>query len=335
MTANVIRQRASVRPDRADAHGPSTDLVRVYLDEIGRIPLLTAEGEVELARRIEAGVYAAELLRRHGTGEAVIDSEDRRRLLAAVVDDGARAKSHMLEANLRLVVSVARKYSHRGMPFGDVVQEGNLGLVRAVEKFDYQKGFKFSTYATWWIRQAITRGLAEQSRMVRLPVHVHEEVGKLARIERDLLAQLDRQPTDEEIAAAAGMELERVVELRRVSRDVLSLDSPVGDDGDTSLGDLVVEDGGYDVTDAVGAQARNDDVRNAVAALPDREAAVLRLRFGLSDGRSRTLEEVGRELGLSRERVRHIEKQALGRLRAAAESDDEQPGDRSRLSLAS
>ena len=295
--------------------GVSADLVRVYLDEIGKTPLLNAIQEVELAKRIEAGVYAAHLLERADSGDTEAVAGRDRAALEEVAADGREAMEHMLRANLRLVVSVAKKHAHRGLPFLDVVQEGNLGLVRAVEKFDYAKGYKFSTYATWWIRQAISRGLAEQARTVRLPVHVHEEVNKLARVTRELSQKLEREATDEEIAEALGSDAARVAELRRVSRDVISLDAPVGDDGDSSFGDLVVDAEGAVVTDAVEHHALTEQLLAAVNELPTREALIVRMRFGLGDGTPRTLDEVGQLLGLTRERIRQLEKQALLSLR--------------------
>jgi RNA polymerase sigma factor (sigma-70 family) len=308
---------ATNEPDLDDVGpGVSADLVRVYLDDIGRTPLLTAAEEVELSKRIEAGVYAAELLR---TADSL--STERRAELDAVAADGRRAMDHMLRANLRLVVSVAKKHAHRGMPFLDVVQEGNLGLVRAVEKFDYARGYKFSTYATWWIRQAISRGLAEMARTVRLPVHVHEEVNKLARVTRELGQRLEREATDVEIAEALGSTVARVVELRQVSRDVVSLDAPIGDDGESSFGDLVVDVDATVVTDAVEQRAMAEQVLRAVDALPEREALILRMRFGLADGTPRTLDEIGRALGLTRERIRQLEKHALAELRDPRRAD--------------
>ncbi len=304
-------------PDLDDVGpGVSADLVRVYLDDIGRTPLLTAAEEVELAKRIEAGVYAARLL-------ATVDDLDdmRRSHLTAVAADGRAAMDHMLRANLRLVVSVAKKHAHRGMPFLDVVQEGNLGLVRAVEKFDYAKGYKFSTYATWWIRQAISRGLAEMARTVRLPVHVHEEVNKLARVTRELGQRLERDASDDEVAEALGISVGRVVELRQVSRDVISLDAPVGDDAESSFGDLVVDVDAAVVTDAVEQRALTEQLLRAVDALPERESIILRMRFGLTDGTPRTLDEIGRALGLTRERIRQLEKHALAELRKPRTAD--------------
>jgi RNA polymerase sigma factor (sigma-70 family) len=304
-------------PDLDDTSaGVSADLVRVYLDEIGRTALLTAIEEVELARRIEAGVYAAKLLADLEDPDAPAPATRRApEDLQRVVADGRAAMDHMLRANLRLVVSVAKKHAHRGLPLLDVVQEGNLGLVRAVEKFDYAKGFKFSTYATWWIRQAISRGLAEQARTVRLPVHVHEEVNKLSRVARELGQQLERTPTDVELAEALGSDVARVAELRRVSRDVISLDAPVGDDGDSSFGDLVVDSQGAVVTEAVEHRALNEQLLRAVEALPAREATIVKMRFGLGDGSPKTLDEIGKALGLTRERIRQLEKHALVTLR--------------------
>ncbi|NHC46227.1 sigma-70 family RNA polymerase sigma factor [Motilibacter aurantiacus] len=301
-----------------DLAAPTADLVRLYLDDIGRTPLLTAAEEVELSQRIEAGVYAEHLLK-----EAPSDLDaERRAQLEALVRDGLRAKDQMLRANLRLVVSVAKKHSHRGLPFLDVVQEGNLGLVRAVEKFDYRKGYKFSTYATWWIRQAIGRGLAEQARTIRLPVHVHEQIGKLTRALRELSSKLEREPTDEEIAEALGWDVADVVSLRRVGREAISLDTPVGDDMDTSVGELVVDTDAVTAVEAVEHRAMLRELHRAIATLPEREAAIVRLRYGLLDGRARTLDEIGRELGLTRERIRQLEKEALAKLRHPSATRD-------------
>ena len=300
--------------DDLDEVAPSADLVRVYLDAIGRTPLLTAAEEVELAQRIEAGVYATELLRRADADPTALGMHDPAEL-AAVAADGRAAKSHMVRANLRLVVAVAKKHAHRGLPFLDLVQEGNLGLIRAVEKFDYRKGFKFSTYAMWWIRQAIGRGMAEQSRAVRLPVHVLEDLAKVTRAQRDLAQELGRDPTAEEIAAQTGHSPERVEELRRVSRDPVSLDTPLGDDGESVLGDLVLDASVPPTSELVERQALAGELARVIETLPEREALIVRLRFGLYDGRPRTLEETGRHLGLTRERIRQLEKQALTRLR--------------------
>jgi RNA polymerase sigma factor (sigma-70 family) len=297
-----------------DEVAPAADLMRVYLNEIGRTRLLTAAEEVELARRIEAGVYAAELLRRHETGEERIAAK-RRRDLTMVAADGTAAKDHMLRANLRLVVSVAKKFSNRGVPLGDIIQEGNVGLVRAVEKFDYAKGFKFSTYAMWWIRQSIGRGLPELARTIRLPVHVNEEVAKVARARRELLQTLNRSPEFDEIAELTGLTPARVAELSRLGRDPVSLDSPVGDQDDTVFGDLLVDTGGVTTEDTVEHRAMVGQLYELVDRLPEREATIVRLRFGLHDGKPHTLDEIGRELGLTRERIRQLEKLALSKLR--------------------
>ena len=299
-----------------DEEAVTTDPVRAYLTEIGRTPLLDAAQEVELAKRIEAGLYAAERLRQADKGEAELP-EGLREDLVEVAADGRAAKAHMLRANLRLVVSVAKKHTHRGLPFLDVVQEGNLGLIRAVEKFDYQKGYKFSTYAMWWIRQAISRGLAEQARTIRLPVHVAEDVNKLSRIARDLSQDLGREPSLEELAGAMQMPLDKVAELRRVSRDTMSLDSPVGDDGDATIGELVVETDAPAAADAVEQRMLTAQVARVVDTLPPREATIVRLRYGLGDGQPRSLEEIGKHLGLTRERIRQLEKEALAKLRSA------------------
>nr|WP_245941629.1 sigma-70 family RNA polymerase sigma factor [Vallicoccus soli] len=297
-----------------DEVAPTADLVRVYLTEVGRTPLLTAEQEVDLSERIEAGLYADHLLREAEEQGVELDPL-RLRDLRALAHDGRDAKLHMVRANLRLVVSVAKKYSHRGVPFLDVVQEGNLGLIRAVEKFDYRKGYKFSTYAMWWVRQAIGRGLAEQARTIRLPVHVQEELSKVNRVRRDLSQELGRPATDEEVAEQTGHAPERVAELLRVSRDPISLDSPVGDEGDTSFGDLVVDDGGVSALDTVEHQAMIGELGKIIDQLPAREALIVRMRYGLADGRPRTLDEIGAQLGLTRERIRQLEKLALAKLR--------------------
>ncbi len=309
------------QPDLDEDTGVAADPVRAYLQEIGRTPLLTAEQEVDLAKRIEAGLWAGERLRRARLDE---DPEALQLLpeLELIAADGDRAKVRMVQANLRLVVSVAKKFAHRGLPFLDVVQEGNLGLIRAVEKFDYRKGFKFSTYATWWIRQAIGRGLAEQARTIRLPVHVNEDLAKLARAERELGQDLGRVPDAAEVGAALGMEAERVEELRRWRRDPVSLYTPVGDDGETLLGDLVLDVDDAPAGAVVEARALASQLDTALDVLAPRERRILRLRFGLEDGRPRTLDDVGREIGLTRERVRQLEKQALATLRDPATGID-------------
>jgi RNA polymerase primary sigma factor len=290
------------------------DLVRFYLDEIGTTPLLTAEQEVDLAKRIEAGLYAEQLLRDADEHGRPLPGE-RRRELELIEADGAAAKEHMVRANLRLVVSVAKKFSGRDVPFLDVVQEGNLGLIRAVEKFDYTRGFKFSTYAMWWIRQAIQRGLGELGRTVRLPVHVVEELTRLNRIERTLHTQLGREPTIEELAEETDRPVDKVVELRRLARHPLSLDTPVGDDGDTRIGDLIEDDDAVQAADAAEFAALTKQLHELVESLPPRQATIVAMRYGLHDGRPRTLQEIAAHLGLTRERVRQLEKEALAELR--------------------
>jgi RNA polymerase primary sigma factor/RNA polymerase nonessential primary-like sigma factor len=301
------------RAEPAQPHG-EPDLVRYYLDEVGATPLLSAEQEVDLAKRIEVGVYATELLRQADVGERDVSGTHRREL-AELVREGRSAKDHMVRANLRLVVSVAKKYAHRGLPFLDVIQEGNLGLIRAVEKFDYVKGYKFSTYAMWWIRQSIDRGLAMQERTIRLPVHILEEVTKLRRIEQQIQRRLDREPTAEQVAAEAGMPVEQVTELRRLAREALSLDTPVGDDGETSVGDLIEDTETMRAADIVEFQALGQEVRALVDTLQPREALIVTLRYGLHGGEPYTLQQVAERVGLTRERVRQLEKQALVHLR--------------------
>lgn len=315
-----ITEDAAIREDEAfatrdlDEVAPAADLMRVYLNEVGRTPLLTAAEEVDLSRRIEAGVYAVELLRCHEAGEEKIPAK-RRRELTMVAEDGAAAKDHMLRANLRLVVSVAKKFGNRGVPLGDIIQEGSVGLVRAVEKFDYAKGFKFSTYAMWWIRQAIGRGLPELSRTIRLPVHVNEEVAKVARARRELLQSLNRSADNDEIAEHTGLTAARVAELGRLGRDPVSLDSPVGGQDDTRFGDLLVDIGGVSTEQSIEHKAMVNQLNQLVDSLPEREATIVRMRFGLYDGNPRTLDEIGRALGLTRERIRQLEKLALAKLR--------------------
>jgi len=294
----------------SDEPGVSADPVRNYLNEIGRTALLDAAQEVDLSKRIEAGVYAE-----HKLSETPKLSPKLRRELEAIRDDGALAKAHMLEANLRLVVSVAKRYSNRGMSFLDVVQEGNLGLIRAVEKFDYTKGYKFSTYAMWWIRQAITRALADQARTIRLPVHVVEQLNKLGRLQRDMHQRFGREPTPEELASELDRTPEQIEEMLRNARQPVSLDNPVGDDEDTRLGDLIEDSEAPAASDALEYQAMIETVHRALAALEPREARVLALRFGLAEGRPHTLDEIGRDVGLTRERIRQIEKEALAKLR--------------------
>ncbi|GAA0456700.1 hypothetical protein Ade02nite_05650 [Paractinoplanes deccanensis] len=292
--------------DATDERGVSADLVRAYLNGIGRTRLLTAVEEVELSKRIEAGLYAEEKLPSAG--------EDLAPLLHIIVAEGKAAKNHLLEANLRLVVSIAKRYTGRGMAFLDLIQEGNLGLIRAVEKFDYTKGYKFSTYATWWIRQAITRAMADQARTIRIPVHMVEQVNRMVRCRRDLAATLGREPSIGEIATAMGVQEFQVIELISYDREPVSLDQAVGEDGESALGDFVAA-----VEHQPGVGHGQGELRSEVeivlATLSERESAVIRLRFGLDDGRQRTLDEVGREFGLSRERIRQIEKVTMLKLR--------------------
>ncbi|MEU4447201.1 sigma-70 family RNA polymerase sigma factor [Actinosynnema sp. NPDC050801] len=293
-----------------DAQGPAADLVRVYLNGIGKTALLTAADEVELAKRIEAGVFAQHKLETHPDLP-----DERQRELRALIRDGHVAKNHLLEANLRLVVSLAKRYTGRGMPLLDLIQEGNLGLIRAVEKFDYTKGFKFSTYATWWIRQAITRGMADQGRTIRLPVHLVEQVNKLARIKRDLHQQLGREATNDELAKESGLSPEKVVDLLDHARDPVSLDMPVGTEEDAPLGDFIEDSDATDAESAVISGLLQDDLRRVLATLDPREQSVIRLRYGLEDGQPRTLDQIGKQFGLSRERVRQIEREVMSKLR--------------------
>jgi RNA polymerase primary sigma factor len=296
--------------DLDDQTSTMGDSVHTYLKSIGRTSLLTAEQEVNLAKRIEAGLFA----------EHKLDSEpdlpeEYRRELELVAGDGRRAKAHMLEANLRLVVSVAKKYSDRGLSLLDVVQEGNLGLIRAVEKFDYTKGYKFSTYAMWWIRQAIQRGFADSARTIRLPVHVLEMLSKLSRVERDMHQRLGREPTPEELAVELDRTPDQIEELLRTSRQPISLDSTIGEDGETSIGDLIEDTDAPEASELVDRQLMADQLRHALDALTPREATIMAMRFGLYDGNPHTLDEIGRALGLTRERIRQLEKQSLSKLR--------------------
>ena len=291
------------------------DSVHTYLKSIGRTSLLTAEQEVDLAKRIEAGLFAEHKLETLGLeGGAGVD-ENFRRDLEMVAEDGRRAKAHMLEANLRLVVSVAKKYSDRGLSLLDVVQEGNLGLIRAVEKFDYTKGYKFSTYAMWWIRQAIQRGFADSARTIRLPVHVLEMLSKLSRVERDMHQRLGREPTPEELAVELDRTPDQIEELLRTSRQPISLDSTIGEDGETSIGDLIEDVDAPEASELVDRQLMAEQLRSALDALTPREATIMAMRFGLYDGNPHTLDEIGRALGLTRERIRQLEKQSLSKLR--------------------
>jgi RNA polymerase primary sigma factor len=286
------------------------DSVHTYLKSIGRRNLLTAAEEVELAKRIEAGLFAEHKLETE-SGLAKRYRAD----LELVAEDGRRAKMHMLEANLRLVVSVAKKYSDRGLSLLDVVQEGNLGLIRAVEKFDYTKGYKFSTYAMWWIRQAIQRGFADSARTIRLPVHVLEMLSKLSRVERDMHQRLGREPTPEELAVELDRTPDQIEELLRTSRQPISLDSTIGEDGETSIGDLIEDVDAPEASELVDRQLMADQLRHALDALTPREATIMSMRFGLYDGNPHTLDEIGKALGLTRERIRQLEKQSLSKLR--------------------
>ncbi|MEI7545053.1 MAG: sigma-70 family RNA polymerase sigma factor [Mycobacteriaceae bacterium] len=299
-----------------DAQGPAADLVRVYLNGIGKTALLSAEDEVDLARRIEAGLYAQHLLE---TRKRMSDA--RKRDLATIARDGQAARSHLLEANLRLVVSLAKRYTGRGMPLLDLIQEGNLGLIRAMEKFDYTKGFKFSTYATWWIRQAITRGMADQSRTIRLPVHLVEQVNKLSRIKREMHQTLGREATDEELAEESGIPAEKINDLLKHSRDPVSLDMPVGTDEEASLGDFIEDSEAMSAENTVIAELLHTDIRHVLATLDERERQVIQLRFGLDDGQPRTLDQIGKSFNLSRERVRQIEREVMIKLRNGASAE--------------
>ncbi|MEU0541255.1 sigma-70 family RNA polymerase sigma factor [Nocardia sp. NPDC005978] len=307
-----------VRPSEQDldAQSPAADLVRVYLNGIGKTALLTAADEVELAKRIEAGLYAQHLLETSKRLSAV-----KKKDLAILVREGRAARQHLLEANLRLVVSLAKRYTGRGMPLLDLIQEGNLGLIRAMEKFDYTKGFKFSTYATWWIRQAITRGMADQSRTIRLPVHLVEQVNKLARIKRELHQQLGREATDAELANESGIPVEKIADLLDHSRDPVSLDMPVGNDEEAPLGDFIEDSEATSAESAVIAGLLHRDVRVVLATLDEREQQVIRLRYGLDDGQPRTLDQIGKLFGLSRERVRQIEREVMTKLRKGERAD--------------
>jgi RNA polymerase primary sigma factor len=300
------------RPAQAEARRAVTgDLVRIYLREIGRVPLLTAHEEVELAKAIEAGLFAEEMIqagvRADGRGPQLAD-------LMLVSADGARAKQRLIEANLRLVVSIAKRYIGRGLVFLDLIQEGNLGLIRAVEKFDYTKGYKFSTYATWWIRQAITRAIADQARTIRIPVHMVETINKMARIQRQLHQDLGREASPEEIAAEMGMHPDRVAEIQRIAQEPVSLQSPIGEE-DSDLGDFIEDADAVVPMEAAAFIMLQDQLEQVLDNLSVREQRIIQLRFGLTDGHPRTLEEVGREFGVTRERIRQIESKTLAKLR--------------------
>ena len=307
------------KPLALDEPPPGIDLVKAYLREIGRVALLTAEMEVDLAKRIEAGLFATEKMRQVSVGDLKLAAAMKRDL-AEIIKDGDVAKRHLLEANLRLVVSLAKRYQGRGLDLLDLVQEGNLGLVRAVEKFDYAKGYKFSTYATWWIRQALQRALADQGRTIRVPVHMAELITKVTRTRRDLTQSLGREPTTEELGEPLGMTAAKIEEILRHGRDTLSLQAPVGDD-EAVLGDFITDTDSIDPQAAVETQMLHGQLSEVLDSLPERSAIVMRMRFGLEDGRPRTLDEVGRHLGLTRERIRQIERDTLAEIRAGGRAD--------------
>ncbi len=295
------------------------DPVRMYLKEIGKVPLLTAAEEIDLAMKIEAGVAAGEELEAAEREGVELDRRDKRRL-SRIEQMGLDAKQQLIEANLRLVVSIAKRYVGRGMLFLDLIQEGNLGLIRAVEKFDYTKGFKFSTYATWWIRQAITRAIADQARTIRIPVHMVETINKLVRIQRQLLQELGREPTPEEIGEEMGLPAERVREIQKISQEPVSLETPIGEEEDSQLGDFIEDDAAVVPPDAASFSMLQEQLGKVLDGLAERERKVIALRFGLEDGHPRTLEEVGREFGVTRERIRQIESKTLAKLRHPSRS---------------
>jgi len=296
--------------------GATADPVKDYLKQIGKVPLLNAEQEVELAKRIEAGLFAEEKL-----AERERLSTDARIDLEWISEDGTRAKNHLLEANLRLVVSLAKRYTGRGMLFLDLIQEGNLGLIRAVEKFDYTKGYKFSTYATWWIRQAITRAMADQARTIRIPVHMVEVINKLARVQRQMLQDLGREPTPEELAVELDMTPEKVIEVQKYGREPISLHTPLGEDGDSEFGDLIEDSEAIQPGEAVSFTLLQEQLHSVLDTLSEREAGVVSMRFGLTDGQPKTLDEIGKVYGVTRERIRQIESKTMSKLRHTSRSD--------------
>ncbi len=298
------------------AAGATADPVKDYLKQIGKVPLLNAEQEVELAKRIEAGLFAEEKL---AEGRGTL-RPDARNDLEWIADDGRRAKNHLLEANLRLVVSLAKRYTGRGMLFLDLIQEGNLGLIRAVEKFDYTKGYKFSTYATWWIRQAITRAMADQARTIRIPVHMVEVINKLARVQRQMLQDLGREPTPEELAAELDMTPEKVIEVQKYGREPISLHTPLGEDGDSEFGDLIEDSEAIQPGEAVSFTLLQEQLHSVLDTLSEREAGVVSMRFGLTDGQPKTLDEIGKVYGVTRERIRQIESKTMSKLRHPSRS---------------
>lgn len=310
----------ALRQARKDAElTASADSVRAYLKQIGKVALLNAEEEVELAKRIEAGLYATQLMTELAERGDKLPAAQRRDMVW-ICRDGDRAKNHLLEANLRLVVSLAKRYTGRGMAFLDLIQEGNLGLIRAVEKFDYTKGYKFSTYATWWIRQAITRAMADQARTIRIPVHMVEVINKLGRIQRELLQDLGREPTPEELAKEMDITPEKVLEIQQYAREPISLDQTIGDEGDSQLGDFIEDSEAVVAVDAVSFTLLQDQLQSVLETLSEREAGVVRLRFGLTDGQPRTLDEIGQVYGVTRERIRQIESKTMSKLRHPSRS---------------
>ena len=321
-----IEESAALRQARKDAQlTASADSVRAYLKQIGKVALLDAEQEVSLAKRIEAGLYAQYRLDEMQRATEDGDKEAKltpalKRDLRAVARDGRKAKNHLLEANLRLVVSLAKRYTGRGMAFLDLIQEGNLGLIRAVEKFDYSKGYKFSTYATWWIRQAITRAMADQARTIRIPVHMVEVINKLGRIQRELLQDLGREPTPLELAKEMDITEEKVLEIQQYAREPISLDQTIGDEGDSQLGDFIEDSEAVIAVDAVSFTLLQDQLQDVLTTLSEREAGVVRLRFGLTDGMPRTLDEIGQVYGVTRERIRQIESKTMSKLRHPSRS---------------
>ncbi|NKI42799.1 RNA polymerase sigma factor [Streptomyces physcomitrii] len=297
------------------AAGATADPVKDYLKQIGKVPLLNAEQEVELAKRIEAGLFAEDKL-----ASADKLAPKLKRELEIIAEDGRRAKNHLLEANLRLVVSLAKRYTGRGMLFLDLIQEGNLGLIRAVEKFDYTKGYKFSTYATWWIRQAITRAMADQARTIRIPVHMVEVINKLARVQRQMLQDLGREPTPEELAKELDMTPEKVIEVQKYGREPISLHTPLGEDGDSEFGDLIEDSEAVVPADAVSFTLLQEQLHSVLDTLSEREAGVVSMRFGLTDGQPKTLDEIGKVYGVTRERIRQIESKTMSKLRHPSRS---------------
>jgi RNA polymerase primary sigma factor len=296
--------------------GATADPVKDYLKQIGKVPLLNAEQEVELAKRIEAGLFAEEKL-----ADAPAGLRDEQRWdMEWIAEDGRRAKNHLLEANLRLVVSLARRYTGRGMLFLDLIQEGSLGLIRAVEKFDYTKGYKFSTYATWWIRQAITRAMADQARTIRIPVHMVEIINKLARVQRQMLQDLGREPTPEELAAELDMTPEKVIEVQKYGREPISLHTPLGEDGDSEFGDLIEDSEAIQPGEAVSFTLLQEQLHSVLDTLSEREAGVVSMRFGVTDGQPKTLDEIGKVYGVTRERIRQIESKTMSKLRHPSRS---------------